>query len=524
MFGIDDVKHIKQMTMNTEITLEINGYKRNILRYGYQFFRNTDRKGRPVTGLLGGNIYVEMESDESSDVLEMMLADMNKPRPCFFFRPEPVPVWGKIRHTVDDMMFRELAFDEAYIYYYGETMDATGANPMLTRFLISPTRLDINRTVRMDRRISTTYGFWWEEYKEEEKIPIIPAAISETSKPIVLVTSVKGNTIALPNDKVRYKVTGYSLPTVNESDCKRVKWVILVDGIKEYRKEQGEIFDLQIKEEWAGKEITVMPYLRAETINVSVKTQVRTEAIVVFVNGYWNTGKTESLAEPLKKMIAKNIIGTKSKRGYWGSAFINNAYIFFMQKYKQWTNKTIPRNGITPLFIDGSNVWNSSGQTRFNAGWNEAEELLKTDLLTHNVINNEGLQKKRIFIVSHSMGGAHAEGMISAWKYHNLEIEYVLHFSAADNKDFQVKLPHITYQINLVPDPVLMYKNADDSAKVLWENFWNMLKRPYLDTPNVYMIEKMLPEHYIEVRNADALNHAHTKGGTVWNLVPFLKN
>ena len=56
------------MTMNSEITLEINGYKRNILGYGYQFFRNTDRKGRPVTGLLGGNIYVEMESDGSSDV------------------------------------------------------------------------------------------------------------------------------------------------------------------------------------------------------------------------------------------------------------------------------------------------------------------------------------------------------------------------------------------------------------------------------------------------------------------------
>lgn len=87
------------MTMNSEITLEINGYKRNILGYGYQFFRNTDRKGRPVTGLLGGNIYVEMESDGSSDVLEMMLADMDKPRPCFFSRTEPVPVRGKIRHT-----------------------------------------------------------------------------------------------------------------------------------------------------------------------------------------------------------------------------------------------------------------------------------------------------------------------------------------------------------------------------------------------------------------------------------------
>lgn len=131
---------------------------------------------------------------------------------------------------------------------------------------------------------------------------------------------------------------------------------------------------------------------------------------------------------------------------------------------------------------------------------------------------------KKIFIISHSMGGAHAEGMISAWKYHDLEIEYVLHFSAADNKDFQVNLPHVTYQINLVPDPVLMYKNTDDSAKVLWENFWNMLRRPYLDSSCAYMIEKMLPEHYIEVKNTDALNHAYTKGGTVWNLVPFLKN
>ena len=65
-------------------------------------------------------------------------------------------------------MFREIAFDEAYLYYHEESMSAEGNAPMITRFLISPTRLDINRTVRMDRRVSTTYGFWWEEYKEEE--------------------------------------------------------------------------------------------------------------------------------------------------------------------------------------------------------------------------------------------------------------------------------------------------------------------------------------------------------------------
>ncbi len=49
-----------------------------------------------------------------------------------------------------------------------EIMNATESSPMLTRFLISPTRLDINRTIRLDRRMDTTDGFWWEEYKEEE--------------------------------------------------------------------------------------------------------------------------------------------------------------------------------------------------------------------------------------------------------------------------------------------------------------------------------------------------------------------
>ena len=159
--------------MNSEITLEINGYRRDILRYNYRFSRNIDLKGRPTTGVLDGSIYIEMESDGDSSILDMMLVDMNKPRPSFFFRAEPVTVSGKIQHTKDEMMLRELVFDEAYISCYGETMNATGSSPMITHFLISPTRLDINRTIRLDRRIKTTYGFWWEEYVEEEKPKVV---------------------------------------------------------------------------------------------------------------------------------------------------------------------------------------------------------------------------------------------------------------------------------------------------------------------------------------------------------------
>ena len=153
--------------MNSEIVLEINSYKCNLSRYKYYFSRNTDCKGRPVTGMLGGNIYVELESNGDSSILDMMLVGTDRRHPAFFSHEEPFPVWGKIQHTIDDVMFRELVFDEAYLYCYDELMNATESGPMLTRFLISPTRLDINRSIRLDRRIDTTDGFWWEEYKEE---------------------------------------------------------------------------------------------------------------------------------------------------------------------------------------------------------------------------------------------------------------------------------------------------------------------------------------------------------------------
>lgn len=81
--------------MNSEIILEINGYKCNLLKYKYCFSRNIDRKGRPVTGMLGGNIYIEMESNGSNCILDMMLAGADKSRSVFSFVPKPLLSGGK---------------------------------------------------------------------------------------------------------------------------------------------------------------------------------------------------------------------------------------------------------------------------------------------------------------------------------------------------------------------------------------------------------------------------------------------
>lgn len=224
----------------------------------------------------------------------------------------------------------------------------------------------------------------------------------------------------------------------------------------------------------------------------------------------------------LKKLIAENVIGTERKRGYWSSIFIGNTEKYFKRKYKDWTDKDM--DAIQSLFIDGANKWDSSGETRFNSGWAEAELLWNSWLQEKQVIDAQGRQQKLLFVVSHSMGGAHAEGMIAAWKYKGLKIERVLHFSAADNREFYVTLPRQTYQINIVPDPVLMYKNADDALKTNLENFWNMMKRPWLPRPDILMIKGMLPENYIEVQNSgDMQNHYYTKIEKVWEMTSFLK-
>lgn len=261
--------------MNYEITLELNGYKRNILRYNYCFSRKVDSKGRPTTGVQDGSIYVEMESDGDSSIFDMMLADMNKPR-CFFPRIEPIPVSGKIRHTKDDMMIRELVFDEAYICSYGERMNAIGTSPMITRFLISSTRLDINRTIRLDRRIKTTYGFWWEEYNEEniifssiQNVENIETEVSDIDIVTPLLINKHTNKKGFEYDQT-YKLKVKSYTSGAPKSKHAIKWEYnyisnkgdVVVGAFEEGRNQGEVIDFKvINEDMIGTTLTFYAYI-----------------------------------------------------------------------------------------------------------------------------------------------------------------------------------------------------------------------------------------------------------------------
>lgn len=155
--------------MAAEILLEINGHKYNASGFSYNFYQVPDFKGKPVTGIKGGDIHVVLESSYDSSILETMLSDKTRKVSYVPWEEyEPCPIYGKIQLIQDGVhVFRELAFEEAYITRYKEKMDANGY-PMSILPTISTLRLDINKFVRMDRRPETTYGFGWVKYIEKQ--------------------------------------------------------------------------------------------------------------------------------------------------------------------------------------------------------------------------------------------------------------------------------------------------------------------------------------------------------------------
>lgn len=367
------------------------------------------------------------------------------------------------------------------------------------------------------------------------------AELTPGSSQKVLVQAVKGAKETLAGQKIRYQVTKYNIDAPPAEVKTKVKWRVEIDG-KELSITQpnNDVLELQIKNEWECKEITVMPYLKKYTPDVSVKTKVKVEAVIVFVNGYWNSGESNLHGDPitaignmrlgykvLKKLIAENIIGTQKGAGYWESQY--KARDYFRRKYKEWTTKEI--SNIEYVYYDGSSNWYSSGERRWNDGWERHKKKLDLindpQLKDKKVFNDKGEQQKLLFFVTHSMGAAHAEGMISSWKYHGVKIECVLHFSAADNSDFGVTIPHLTWQINLLPDPVLIFKNDDDARSAFWQDVWDRMvdKKGYTDpVPNFYMIKKMRPDHYIVHYNMDHLNHYYTKTRKIWDVMEVLKH
>lgn len=257
--------------MAYQVTLRMqNGVERDVACYGYEcHIAHSDRPdiGRIIAAhmevcqKLGTADYLPVEGDLIALTFESTDHDN------FFYEwlLQGSMANGEIEFTTGDDIVDIFRFWDCYCVSLEETL-CTGEMPMLMTVLLSP---GILKRMNCEPREKV-----WKISDISVKPRVVDNDEKHNSEPMVLVTSVKGENKAIVSQTVQYVVTKYNVPNVKDSDRKRVKWVIEVDGQKEYLKEQGETLDLQIKEEWEGKEIIVMPYLKQCTYNVSVHTKV----------------------------------------------------------------------------------------------------------------------------------------------------------------------------------------------------------------------------------------------------------
>jgi hypothetical protein len=144
-------------------------------------------------------------------------------------------------------------------------------------------------------------------------------AVASASATKLLIRKIIGEKEASPGQEIRYWVAQYSKNNneVSPQDRSKIRWAVKTDGkIRELKDKNGESIALEIKSEWASKEIAVMAYFEGFNENVCQKTMVGSleRLLVKKVEG-----KAEALPgevvryEVASYSIDKNAVSTEDK-------------------------------------------------------------------------------------------------------------------------------------------------------------------------------------------------------------------
>lgn len=113
--------------------LELDGKTYTILECKYGFTQNTDETGKPQGMPSGGEIFLRIESNGSSDFLSWML-DHSQTKD------------GKIVYYRRDAMskLQELSFKKAYCVNFSEYFNANSSEPLQIELIVSAQSIDVN--------------------------------------------------------------------------------------------------------------------------------------------------------------------------------------------------------------------------------------------------------------------------------------------------------------------------------------------------------------------------------------------
>lgn len=273
---------------------------------------------------------------------------------------------------------------------------------------------------------------WW---TYENDVPITEAMFGDTVKFHL-------QTQNIPNGK-DVNLTLFDDDTiVNTSEDKNDDKIVLVhssngqpvikDGVNENKIVKTitlNNFESLLKEDTDG---TLELYFKCKYENEEVKfpnpasnyLKVTGKPKIIFVNGHWNR-------IAYKLGMSPGAGGEKYWKYFTGD----------LKRYKDSADSYFNIKSEEPLFIDGSSMWggSESGGQRKIRGYDYAK--------AHFDEIKRGLGKEKVFLISHSEGGAHAAGICQYLTEKGIPIGESLMLSADEGDEFTVEGNYPAYQI-----------------------------------------------------------------------------
>jgi hypothetical protein len=119
--------------MAYKMTLSLGGKTYDVLSSNFSFSRSVDPKGRPSSGVYGGEIHLVVESYADTTLVELMLNKQHTAQS------------GSIAFDqgTSDGKMKEIKFTDGFITNYTESASAHGADAMTIAFTISAREIKI---------------------------------------------------------------------------------------------------------------------------------------------------------------------------------------------------------------------------------------------------------------------------------------------------------------------------------------------------------------------------------------------
>jgi hypothetical protein len=119
--------------MAYKATLSMGSKKYDVLSSSFSFNRSVDAKGRPSSGVYGGEIHLVVESYEDTTLIELMLTKQHTAQS------------GEITFDqgTSDGKMKTIKFTDGFITNYTESASAQGADAMTIQFTISAREIAI---------------------------------------------------------------------------------------------------------------------------------------------------------------------------------------------------------------------------------------------------------------------------------------------------------------------------------------------------------------------------------------------